>query len=93
VLQCVSVGCSELQCVAMSRCKKNGRELGYLRTHSYAAVCCGLLQCVAVSCSELVWKNSEGVGIICSVLQCVAVYRCSVLQCTDGKMIRKNTRW
>jgi hypothetical protein len=65
VLQCVTVSCSVLQCLAVScscsvlQCVASGHEL----TPSWArgvAVCCSVLQCLAVA-------------VCSSVLQCVAV--------------------
>ena len=87
VLQCVVVGCSGLQCVAVYCSVVPWRLLAPMRL-----VCYSVLQCVAVCSSalqrgvssEAACANAFGVlqcvAVCCSVLQCVAVC-CSILQC------------
>ena len=53
-LQCVAVSCSELQWVAVKKLKKDNEE--------QAAKAYGVLQCVAVRCSML-----QCVAVCCSV--------------------------
>jgi len=76
VLQCVAVGCSRLQCVAVyySLHAATERDKGASLLQC-DAVCCSVLQCVAVCCSVI-----QCVAACCSVLQCDAVC-CSALQC------------
>ena len=67
VLQCVAVGSSVLQCVAVT-------WASYV--YESHAVCGSVLQCIAVGCSVL---PSHGLVTCMSLMQCLAVC-CSVLQ-------------
>jgi len=71
VLQCVAVGCSWLQWVAV------GFNLFYLLCRRQTRRCynVNVLQCVPVCASVL-----QCGAVCCSVVQCVAVW-CSVVQC------------
>jgi len=59
ILQCVTVYCSVLQCVA------DEYMFDYMCMH--IAVYCSVLQCIAVCCSVL-----QRVAVCCSVSQCAA---------------------
>jgi len=53
VLQCVTVCCSVLQCVAV------GSVVSFDPASVRAYVCCSVLQCVAVCCSVSHWGLSS----------------------------------
>jgi len=74
MLQCITVCCSVLQCVAV-----------YYSVLQCIPVCCSVLQCVAVyysvlQCITVRRSVFQCVAVYSSVLQCITVC-CSVLQC------------
>jgi len=87
VVQCVSVRCNVLQCVAETLWAWGM----YVAQEKCVAVCCSVLQCVAVCCRNLVsfvtlwawlgaWYVCCSREMCCKVLQYGAVW-CSVLRC------------
>jgi len=96
VLQCVTVCCSVLQCVAGQSTYRVSGCATSTCTLQCGVVCCSVLHCVAVCCSVLQGKVlTTCLGVSATptcMLQCVAVcysvavrtsvaVRCSVLQC------------